>query len=181
MVKTYRNIRRCSRVGVVLILASAAVLMPPLAVAATYLTIARQWRAVDGWKALAGALVYLLIAAPWFAAVELRYPTFLHYAFLEENLQRHADDFRNRLVLHGVDASAGGLHLVQLIGHKLLRLGQLFGQRLVVVSFGKDPLHITVDPDVAAHKATDLTDGFPVDLTSGLDMPPWSWRIVELH
>jgi photosystem II stability/assembly factor-like uncharacterized protein len=34
MVKTYRNIRRRSSVGVVLILASAAILMPPLAVAA---------------------------------------------------------------------------------------------------------------------------------------------------
>jgi glycosidase len=53
-------------------------------------------------------------------------------------------------------------------------------QVLVAISFGKDPVHVAVDPAVAAHRATDLTDGSSVDLTSGLDMPPWSWRIIDL-
>jgi glycosidase len=53
-------------------------------------------------------------------------------------------------------------------------------QVLVVISFAKANVHATLDPSLARHMGKDLTTGGTVDLSRGLDMTPWSWRIVEL-
>ncbi len=53
-------------------------------------------------------------------------------------------------------------------------------QVLVVLSFAKADAHATLDPSLARHKGKDLVTGDTVDLSAGLDMTPWSWRIIEL-
>jgi hypothetical protein len=40
-------------------------------------------------------VAYLLLAVPWFAAVQLRYPGFLRYMFLSENLERYAGKYHS--------------------------------------------------------------------------------------
>ncbi len=40
----------------------------------------------------AGLLAFALVALPWFAAVTLRHPEFVHYAFVRETLERVATD-----------------------------------------------------------------------------------------
>jgi 4-amino-4-deoxy-L-arabinose transferase-like glycosyltransferase len=61
----------------------------PALVAVLHLTLTRQWRNLAWGKFLVGCLVYLLIAAPWFIAVQMRYPKFLHYFLVGENLARY--------------------------------------------------------------------------------------------
>ena len=53
-------------------------------------------------------------------------------------------------------------------------------QVLVLVSFAVDAQHVTVDPALAARSGTDLETGSAVTLSGGLDMPAYSWRIIEL-
>jgi 4-amino-4-deoxy-L-arabinose transferase-like glycosyltransferase len=61
----------------------------PLIVAATYLTLARQWRLIAWEKVLGGTLLYAFLAAPWFLAIQARYPGFLRYTLVSENLERY--------------------------------------------------------------------------------------------
>jgi glycosidase len=51
---------------------------------------------------------------------------------------------------------------------------------LVLISFDKQAHHVTVDPSISNRSGTDLENGRSVNLSVGLDMPPWSWRIIEL-
>ena len=53
-------------------------------------------------------------------------------------------------------------------------------QVLVLVSLAVDTQHVTVDPAFAALSGTDLETGTAVALSNGLDMPAYSWRIIEL-
>jgi len=53
-------------------------------------------------------------------------------------------------------------------------------QVLVLVSLAQTAQHVTVDPALAARPGTDLNTGTAVDLSAGLDMPAYSWRIIEL-
>jgi glycosidase len=53
-------------------------------------------------------------------------------------------------------------------------------QVLVVISFAKANVRATLDPSLARHMGKDLTNGSTIDLSKGLDMTPWSWRIIEL-
>jgi 4-amino-4-deoxy-L-arabinose transferase-like glycosyltransferase len=61
----------------------------PLLILAAYLTLTREWRRVRWFPALAAAGVCLALAAPWFLAVEARYPGFLRYTLVNENLERY--------------------------------------------------------------------------------------------
>jgi hypothetical protein len=54
-------------------------------------------------------------------------------------------------------------------------------QVLVVLSSAKANAHMSLDPAPAGHKGRDLATGQAVDLSAGLDMTPWSWRIIELQ
>jgi hypothetical protein len=62
----------------------------PMLIGLLYLAITREWRQVRWGAAAAGAAVYTALVVPWFAAVQARYPGFLHYFFIGENLQRFA-------------------------------------------------------------------------------------------
>jgi len=53
-------------------------------------------------------------------------------------------------------------------------------QVLVLISFAVYNTHVTLDPKVAARTGMDLDKGGSVDLANGVDMSPWSWRIIEL-
>jgi 4-amino-4-deoxy-L-arabinose transferase-like glycosyltransferase len=48
----------------------------------------RAWSTLCGHRWLAGALLFLLVAAPWYILCELRNPGFLSYFFINENFLR---------------------------------------------------------------------------------------------
>ena len=54
-------------------------------------------------------------------------------------------------------------------------------QVLVLLCFAIATQHVAVDPAIAGRTGKDLVSGESVDLSKGLDMAPWSWRIIELH
>ena len=65
----------------------------PALIIAAYLTVSRQWRSIS-WRRLLGCLpLYLVAVVPWFAAMQQRYPGFLRYTFLSENLGRFAGKY----------------------------------------------------------------------------------------
>lgn len=51
--------------------------------------VAREWRGLLRLPWIAGILVFLLIAAPWFYLQERASPGFIHYFFINENLLRY--------------------------------------------------------------------------------------------
>ncbi len=53
-------------------------------------------------------------------------------------------------------------------------------QVLVLIHFGPDPSHVTLGLDPLPRQGRDLLDGADVDLSAGIDMGAWSWRIIEL-
>ena len=71
-----------------------ALLLPGLIIGA-YLTLTRQWSAVS-WRRLLGCVpLFLVVVVPWFAAMQHRYPGFLRYTFLSENLGRFAGKYHS--------------------------------------------------------------------------------------
>lgn len=61
-----------------------------------WLLIARQWRLIPRLLWWPAPLLFLLIAAPWFGLMQLKYPGFLHYFFIEQQFQRFtASGFNN--------------------------------------------------------------------------------------
>ncbi len=53
-------------------------------------------------------------------------------------------------------------------------------QVLVLISFDTEKQHVNIEPGIAKRQGKDLQDGSAVDLSGGVDMPPWSWRMIEL-
>jgi 4-amino-4-deoxy-L-arabinose transferase-like glycosyltransferase len=65
----------------------------PVIVGGLYLLLSRRWKDVRwGWVA-AGIPIYVALAFPWFLAVQARYPNFLRYTLLSENVQRFAGKY----------------------------------------------------------------------------------------
>lgn len=62
----------------------------PALVILAWLLLRRQWRVVLALLSLPGALVFLLLAAPWFVAMQLRFPDFLDYFFVVQHFKRFA-------------------------------------------------------------------------------------------
>ena len=46
-------------------------------------------------RPIAGPLVFLLLAAPWFVAASLRNPEFARFFFIQEHFQRFTSDVRS--------------------------------------------------------------------------------------
>lgn len=67
----------------------------PALLGAIYLTVTRQWKHVAWGKIAVGLVLYLVLAAPWFLAVQQRYPGFLRYTFLSENLGRFGGKYHS--------------------------------------------------------------------------------------
>lgn len=57
-----------------------------------FVGLRREWSVLRRMIWLPGLLLFLAIVLPWFIAVQIRNPTFLHFFFLEQNLQRFASD-----------------------------------------------------------------------------------------
>ena len=68
----------------------------PLATAALYILLARDWALVRRMRALAGGALFLVIAAPWFIAVSAANPQFAHFFFVQEHFQRFTTEMHQR-------------------------------------------------------------------------------------
>lgn len=66
-------------------------LVLPAMVVGLWLIARRRWDTLRHVLSLPGALVFLLIAAPWFVAMQMRFDAFLHYFFVVQHFQRFAE------------------------------------------------------------------------------------------
>ena len=69
----------------------------PALVVGPWLLAQGRWRQVVGLLHPLGWLVFLLIAAPWFVAVQLRYPGFFDYFVMEQHFRRFAQSSFNNV------------------------------------------------------------------------------------
>ena len=71
-------------------------LVLPLAVVGPWLLARRQWRAVGRGLHPWSWLPALVVAAPWFVAMQLRFPQFFDYFVIEQHFRRYTQtDFNN--------------------------------------------------------------------------------------
>jgi 4-amino-4-deoxy-L-arabinose transferase-like glycosyltransferase len=63
-------------------------LVLPGAILVSWLLLTGRWRAIFGLLSLPGLLVFGLVAAPWFVAMQRLYPDFFHYFFVYQHFQR---------------------------------------------------------------------------------------------
>ncbi|MBP9929636.1 MAG: glycosyltransferase family 39 protein [Rhodoferax sp.] len=69
----------------------------PAMVLGPWLLAQGRWRQVVGLLHPLGWLVFLLIAAPWFVAIQLRYPGFFDYFVVEQHFRRFAQSSFNNV------------------------------------------------------------------------------------
>lgn len=69
----------------------------PALVIGSWLIVRRQWRSLAALISLPGVLVFTLLAAPWFLAMQQRFPDFLHYFFVVQHFQRFASSGFNNV------------------------------------------------------------------------------------
>lgn len=62
----------------------------PGLVVLVWLIAQRRWRVLRTLLWWPGLLLFMLAAAPWFVAMQLRFPDFLHYFFVVQHFQRFA-------------------------------------------------------------------------------------------
>ncbi|KRB39657.1 glycosyl transferase [Acidovorax sp. Root70] len=62
----------------------------PAMVVGFWLVLRRRWRTVWALMSPTGAMLFLLVAAPWFLAMQQRFDGFLHYFFVVQHFQRFA-------------------------------------------------------------------------------------------
>lgn len=62
----------------------------PAMVVGLWLVLRRRWRTVWALMSPTGAMLFLLVAAPWFLAMQQRFDGFLHYFFVVQHFQRFA-------------------------------------------------------------------------------------------
>jgi 4-amino-4-deoxy-L-arabinose transferase-like glycosyltransferase len=65
-------------------------LVIPALVVAVWLLMLRRWRVLMALIWIPGVLLFLLLAAPWFVAMQVRYPDFLDYFFVVQHFKRFA-------------------------------------------------------------------------------------------
>lgn len=62
-----------------------------------WLVLAGQWRRLRALAWLPGIALFLLVVAPWFLAMQARFPEFAHYFFVVQHVARFASgDFNNQ-------------------------------------------------------------------------------------
>ena len=69
----------------------------PVMVLGPWLLAQGRWRQVVGLLHPLGWLVFLLLAAPWFVVVQLRYPGFFDYFVMEQHFRRFAQSSFNNV------------------------------------------------------------------------------------
>lgn len=66
-------------------------LVIPAMVVGLWLLLRKRWRTLLAMFSLPGALIFLLIAAPWFVLMQERFEGFLHYFFVVQHFQRFTE------------------------------------------------------------------------------------------
>jgi 4-amino-4-deoxy-L-arabinose transferase-like glycosyltransferase len=61
-----------------------------------YMLVKRDWGLVRRLRIVPGALIFLVIAAPWFIAVSAANPEFAHFFFVQEHFQRFTTEMHQR-------------------------------------------------------------------------------------
>ena len=61
-----------------------------------YIVLRRETTLLRRLNPLVGTALFLLVALPWFVAVQLRNPEFFHFFFIHEHFQRFAESGHNR-------------------------------------------------------------------------------------
>jgi 4-amino-4-deoxy-L-arabinose transferase-like glycosyltransferase len=56
-----------------------------------------RWRSLLALLSVVGVLAFALVAAPWFVAMQLRYPDFFHYFFVYQHFQRFTETGFNNM------------------------------------------------------------------------------------
>jgi 4-amino-4-deoxy-L-arabinose transferase-like glycosyltransferase len=72
-------------------------LVLPGAAVAAWLVLRGRWRSLMALLSVVGLVVFLLVAAPWFVAMQMRYPDFLHYFFVYQHFQRFTETGFNNM------------------------------------------------------------------------------------
>jgi len=80
--------------GAMLTKGPVGLVLPALA-GMVYLTLTRQWKAIRWPAVAAGFALYAALSFPWFAVLQAKYPSFLKYMFLSENMARFAGKYHN--------------------------------------------------------------------------------------
>jgi 4-amino-4-deoxy-L-arabinose transferase-like glycosyltransferase len=62
-----------------------------------FLLLKRDWGLITRLRPVAGPLLFLAIAAPWFIAVSAANPEFLHFFFIQEHFQRFTTEMHQRV------------------------------------------------------------------------------------
>lgn len=62
----------------------------PAMVVFVWLVSTRRWKTLWAMVSLPGSVIFLLLAAPWFIAMQQRFPEFLDYFFVEQHFRRFA-------------------------------------------------------------------------------------------
>lgn len=61
-----------------------------------FLLMKKDWKLIPRMRPVAGPLLFLAIAAPWFVAVSAANPEFLHFFFVQEHFQRFTTEMHRR-------------------------------------------------------------------------------------
>ena len=61
-----------------------------------FLLMKRDWGLIGRLRPVAGPVLFLAIAAPWFVAVSMANPEFLHFFFIQEHFQRFTTEMHQR-------------------------------------------------------------------------------------
>ncbi len=69
----------------------------PGAVVAAWLVLRWRWRSLLALMSVVGLVLFLLVAAPWFVAMQMLYPDFLHYFFVYQHFQRFTETGFNNM------------------------------------------------------------------------------------
>ena len=62
-----------------------------------FMLLRKDWALVGRIRPLAGGALFLAICAPWFVAVSVRNPEFLHFFFIQEHFQRFTTEIHHRV------------------------------------------------------------------------------------
>ncbi len=62
-----------------------------------FMLLKRDWQLIRRVRPIAGPLLFLAITAPWFIAVSVANPEFLHFFFIQEHFQRFTTEMHQRV------------------------------------------------------------------------------------
>jgi len=94
--RRYRFLAMYGAIGFGMLVKGPIAILIPGMIIFFYLLLAKKWWLVGQMNLLVGAALLILIAAPWYLAIESRNPGYLRYFFWEENFGRFVTGEFNR-------------------------------------------------------------------------------------